>query len=84
VRSQILVLMSLQVCRSYSSGSQCPTGANKAFLRNLYSSYLPTGMAMMSPQSEGKVTATVHAHHDMGHRYQSGRPLTQGYSKPFP
>lgn len=51
---------------------------------DLHKTHLPTCVAVMASQSEGKVTAAVHAHHDMGYRYQGGRPLTQRYSQPFP
>jgi hypothetical protein len=37
--------------------------------------YLATGMAVMAPQGERKVTATVHAHHDMCDGHQGWGPL---------
>lgn len=39
---------------------------------------------MMAPQCELKVTATMHAHHDVRNRDQGRRSLTQRYSQPFP
>lgn len=45
--------------------------------------HLATGMAVMTPQGEGEVTAAVHAHHNVRDGHQGGGPLPQADPQPL-